>query len=94
MPLASGKSQRNTPDRDVLVTRFRVTALETWPLVNAVPAVDSSVPSGRYHSLMMVSAFGVSLSLQQSVLGVRQNTVPDRLLEISVRVTMLLLGWS
>ena len=92
VPLASGISQRNTPLGDVPPLRYKATALETCSLLNTVPAEDTGVPSGRYHSLVTLAALGVSLSLQHSKLGVRQNRADmKKLLPISVTVTTLLL---
>ena len=93
VPLASGTSQRNTPLRDVPPLRYKLTALDTCFLLNTVPTDDTCLPSGRYHSLVTVAELGVSVSLQHSVLGVRQNRAgPENVLPMSVRVTTLLLG--
>ena len=58
--------------------------------MNGELADVTGLPSGRYHSL---AALGVSLSLQHSKLGVRQNRADmKKLLPISVTVTTVLLG--
>ena len=76
-------------------SRYKLTALDTLVLMNSELSDVTGLPSGKYHSLVTLAALGVSLSLQHSKLGVRQNRADiNRLLPISVTVTTLLLGYS
>ena len=71
----------------------KLTALDALVLINGELAEVSGVASCRYQSLVTLAALGVSLSLQHSKLGVRQNRAElKKLLPISVTVTTLLLG--
>lgn len=97
-PLASGISHRNTPvvECDILpMLRYKPTALGTCFLLNPILSDDTGLPLGRYHSLIVLIAFGVSLSPQHSVLGVTQNNAAlERFVPMTSSVTRLLFGYS
>lgn len=75
--------------------RYKVNALETCFLLNPVLVDDTGLPLGRYHSLIVLTVLGVSLSPQHSVLGVTQNNADLERFDsvpMSFSVTRLLFG--